>query len=164
VQLTEGHRPLVRIKDRDRLPDTTRQAVLTRDGGCRWPGCTAPTWQADVHHLSEQGDGGDHHPDNLVTLCRRHHRRLHGSHWSASLDGATGALALFAGRARRPTHTTLPHDRAGPLHPEWDPTVDDLVHAARLDHPPWVDSDDTARVLGDGPPPDAQRDDDGPGG
>ena len=58
------------------IPRRLRRAVLTRDGGCRWPGCTNRRW-VDVHHVVFWADGGKTALDNLVTMCRRHHRLVH---------------------------------------------------------------------------------------
>jgi hypothetical protein len=63
-----------------------------------------------VHHIRHRADGGDHSVDNLVTLCRRHHTRLHGTHWTASLDPTTAAFHLSRHRdGSNPVHTTFPH-------------------------------------------------------
>ena len=52
-------------------------AIATRDGGCRWPGCTAPVHWCDVHHVHYWEHGGPTDIDNGLLLCRRHHRMLH---------------------------------------------------------------------------------------
>ena len=52
-------------------------AIAIRDGGCRWPGCTAPVHWCDVHHAHYWEDGGPTDIDNGLLLCRRHHRKLH---------------------------------------------------------------------------------------
>ncbi len=59
----------------------TRRAVTARDGGCRFPGCTAPVSWCDLHHVTQRAAGGDHAPDNLVALCRRHHTVVHRRGW-----------------------------------------------------------------------------------
>ena len=52
-------------------------AIALRDGGCRWPGCTAPVHWCDVHHVHFWEHGGPTDIDNGILLCRRHHRMLH---------------------------------------------------------------------------------------
>ena len=52
-------------------------AIAIRDGGCRWPGCTAPVHWCDIHHVEYWEHGGPTDIDNGVLLCRRHHRKLH---------------------------------------------------------------------------------------
>jgi hypothetical protein len=116
VQLTEGRRPLVELKDRHTLPAVTRRAVIARDRGCRWTGCARPAWMCDVHHIIAREDGGDHHPDNLVVLCREHHVRLHGTHWTATLDGATAAFCISRrADGTEPAHTTFPRGIPPPV-------------------------------------------------
>ena len=61
-------------------------AIALRDGGCRWPGCTAPVHWCDVHHVQFWEDGGPTDIDNGLLLCRRHHHNLHSKdHWSLKL-------------------------------------------------------------------------------
>lgn len=52
-----------------------RLAVAVRDGGCFE--CNAPMHQCELHHMLEwHRDGGLTHIDNLVAVCRRHHKWL----------------------------------------------------------------------------------------
>jgi hypothetical protein len=53
-----------------------RRALQSRDGGCRFPGCTHHRF-VDAHHIQHWADGGDTSIDNLVLLCRNHHRLVH---------------------------------------------------------------------------------------
>jgi hypothetical protein len=53
-----------------------KRALVARDGGCRFPGCTHTKW-LDAHHVVHWADGGGTTPDNLVMLCSAHHRLLH---------------------------------------------------------------------------------------
>jgi hypothetical protein len=54
-----------------------RRALVVRDGGCAFPGCDRPAGWCDAHHVTHWADGGDTALNNLVLLCRRHHRILH---------------------------------------------------------------------------------------
>jgi hypothetical protein len=58
------------------IPSALRRALVARDGGCRFPGCTNRIF-TDAHHIEHWLDGGDTNLDNTVLLCRRHHRALH---------------------------------------------------------------------------------------
>jgi hypothetical protein len=53
-----------------------RRALLRRDGGCTFPGCTTHS-HVDAHHVVHWADGGETRLDNLVLLCRHHHRLVH---------------------------------------------------------------------------------------
>jgi hypothetical protein len=60
-------------------------ALVARDQHCRFPGCDRPARWTDAHHVIHVGDRGATCPENLVVLCRRHHRRLHQTSWHAKL-------------------------------------------------------------------------------
>jgi HNH endonuclease/Domain of unknown function (DUF222) len=54
-----------------------RRAVIARDRRCRFPGCDRPPAWCDAHHVQHWADGGTTSLDNLLLICRRHHRMLH---------------------------------------------------------------------------------------
>jgi hypothetical protein len=59
------------------IPPAIRRLVLRRDHGrCVVPGCRHAI-HVDLHHLDTRAEGGQHDPENLVTLCGAHHRALH---------------------------------------------------------------------------------------
>ncbi|HKK29953.1 MAG TPA: HNH endonuclease signature motif containing protein [Alphaproteobacteria bacterium] len=58
------------------IPPAIRRALRRRDQGCRFPGCTAHKY-VDAHHIMHWADGGETKMDNLVLLCRHHHRLVH---------------------------------------------------------------------------------------
>ena len=106
VSVVDGERPLAEFRHTRRLPGRIRRQVLWRDMGCRWPSCRAPVAHCDVHHLDENPT--NHDVDNLLTLCRRHHRRLHSVFWHPYLDGSTGRFELRRSPDGHAVHTTYP--------------------------------------------------------
>ena len=64
-----------------------KKALTVRDGHCRWPGCERPASWCDGHHLVHWAEGGETNLDNLVLLCRRHHRMVHEGGWQLARSG-----------------------------------------------------------------------------
>ncbi|WP_097328194.1 HNH endonuclease signature motif containing protein [Paractinoplanes atraurantiacus] len=54
-----------------------RRALHVRDGGCAFPSCDRPPRWTDCHHIVHWNDGGPTSLNNLVLLCRHHHRVIH---------------------------------------------------------------------------------------
>ncbi len=63
------------------VPRHMRRAVAARDRGCAFSGCQRPPSWCDVHHVKEWQHGGPTAIDNLLMLCRFHHRLVHGTDW-----------------------------------------------------------------------------------
>lgn len=63
-----------------------RKALVVRDRGCRFPRCDRPPDWTDAHHIRHWADGGRTELDNLVLLCRRHHRMVHEEGWQLVLN------------------------------------------------------------------------------
>jgi hypothetical protein len=63
-----------------------RSRVLRRDGHCRFPGCMRRHGLA-THHAWHWIDGGPTDDDNLVAVCRFHHRLLHEEGFSVRRCG-----------------------------------------------------------------------------
>jgi hypothetical protein len=59
------------------VPAALRRALVLRDKGCTHPGCDRPPHWCDAHHVVHWADGGETNLENLVLLCRRHHRSAH---------------------------------------------------------------------------------------
>lgn len=68
------------------VPAAMKRALAMRDGGCRFPGCCESRY-TDAHHIKHWVDGGETSVDNLVTLCRHHHRELHRGLFNVVLRG-----------------------------------------------------------------------------
>ena len=76
------------------LPGATRRALVARDRGCWVPGCDCPPAWTDAHHVKHWADGGRTTIDNLVLLCRRHHRRVHEEGWTLNLEPSQELVAI----------------------------------------------------------------------
>ena len=63
------------------LSGALRRALVTRDQHCQWPRCERPASWCDGHHLVHWINGGETNLDNVVLLCRRHHRMVHEGDW-----------------------------------------------------------------------------------
>src|SRR6202162_1197953 len=63
------------------IPASIRTALHLRDQGCRFPGCDRPPAWTDGHHIIHWSDGGPTELDNLISLCRPHHRAVHEQGW-----------------------------------------------------------------------------------
>jgi hypothetical protein len=62
------------------IPAHLRTALNLRDQGCRFPGCDRPPAWTDGHHILHWPDGPTE-LENLVSLCRPHHRAVHEQGW-----------------------------------------------------------------------------------
>ena len=57
--------------------DDQFQALMIRDGGCRWPGCHIPAAWCEIDHLIPVPEGGPSDLDNEVLWCVHHHLVKH---------------------------------------------------------------------------------------
>ena len=105
---TAAHRP----------PRAMREFVTARDGSCRMWGCSRPASLVDLDH-TRPWPGGPTSPENLVALCRRHHRMKQQGRWRCHLErDGTVSWSSSAGSTR----TTEPAHRAdAPVHRVEDP-------------------------------------------
>lgn len=126
-------RPLDVGRKRRTVPPATRRALNHRDGGCRFPGCGSRF--CDAHHIVPWAEGGETNLDNLVLLCRHHHRRVHEDGWTVEMEAGEGQKAAsdsaHAGpevRFHRPDGRLLPAVPPPPFLP------DDPVGALEREH------------------------------
>lgn len=66
------------------VPPSLARALRSRDGGCRFPGC-GRTRFVDAHHVRHWAHGGATSLENLVQLCRHHHRLVHEGGFSVEV-------------------------------------------------------------------------------
>lgn len=110
-----------------RVTDSLRAFLVTRDGTCRFPGCSRSATTCDVDHAVPWGDGGSTDRSNLGPLCRRHHLlKTHGG-WSIEHVEPDGRTIWRA-----------PDDRRVVFHPfpVADPPIGTLTPEAPKPPPP----------------------------
>lgn len=86
----DGHVLNVGRKTRT-VPPALRRALKLRDGGCRFPGC-CESRHVDAHHIHHWAQGGETRLDNLVLLCRSHHRLVHEAGFQVVNDKNQGLV------------------------------------------------------------------------
>jgi hypothetical protein len=91
------------------IPPALARALRARDGGCQFPGCLRHRF-VDAHHITHWARGGHTNLDNLVLLCRHHHRLVHEGGFTLE-RGRDGAIAVLTPERRR--LTAVPRNRRG---------------------------------------------------
>jgi hypothetical protein len=81
--------PLDIARKRRLVTPAIRTALILRDQGCSFPGCTMPAAWTDAHHLTHWIDGGPTSLANLTLLCRRHHTHVHRHDLTATITPTT---------------------------------------------------------------------------
>jgi hypothetical protein len=76
------------------IPPAIRRALLLRDRGCAFPGCTHKRF-LHGHHIQHWLHGGETSLDNLALLCSHHHHLVHEGGWSVERT-ADGDLCFRA--------------------------------------------------------------------
>ena len=87
------------------IPPAIRRALQRRDQGCGFPGCTAHKY-VDAHHITHWADGGETKMDNLVLLCRHHHRLVHEGGYAVRMMPGGAEFTDPAGRIIDPAPDT----------------------------------------------------------
>ncbi|HSK98357.1 MAG TPA: HNH endonuclease signature motif containing protein, partial [Euzebyales bacterium] len=129
-----------------RIPTPLRRALLERDGGCRFPGCTTNATQCDAHHIRHRIHDGATTEDNLLLLCSQHHHAIHDGRWAITLH--PDRTATFTRRGV--THTTAPRAHRH-LHPTTTPPKTERRRSNRTQRKRWLD--DKARHQPTAPDP-----------
>jgi hypothetical protein len=108
-----------------------RRAMIMRSGGrCETPGCHAPWWRCDAHHLGPGGweGGAPTNLEHLALVCNHHHHLLHegGAQLTRHPDGSFALHHPDGTTHTEPTRRRgLPRPRPTTHHPtahEPDPT------------------------------------------
>ena len=83
------------------IPNHIRKALIIRDGGCAFPGCHRRPRQCHAHHVAHWVDGGPTSVDNLVLVCSAHHRLVHHSHWTVTINEGRPEFSAGPDRGQR---------------------------------------------------------------
>ena len=87
--VTNGRSEVLDVGRKTRvIPTALRLGVEQRDRHCRKPGCDAPAWFSEVHHIIHWADGGLTTRSNCALFCRKHHKMLHHG-WTVTGDANT---------------------------------------------------------------------------
>ena len=81
------------------FPPHLRKALIARDRGCAFPGCTIPAPWCEAHHITYWSRGGTTGTENGTLLCSHHHHVIHKEHWTIQVRPAS------PGSSRHPTST-----------------------------------------------------------
>jgi len=100
IELDRNGNPLNMGRTRRTVTAKQRKALNLRDHGCRFPGCDRPWWWTDAHHLIAWELGGPSDLENLLLLCRHHHKLVHEGGWTIDWnDERDGIFAIPPSRA-----------------------------------------------------------------
>ena len=77
VVLGGDSEPLDVGRSRRLFTRSQRLALIARDKGCSFPGCTVPATWCDAHHVLHWRHGGPTSLSNGALLCQRHHTEVH---------------------------------------------------------------------------------------
>ncbi|WP_243061942.1 HNH endonuclease signature motif containing protein [Humibacter sp. RRB41] len=79
-------------RDQRSFSAAQRTILRLRDGGCLWPSCDRPAWQAEAHHINPWSEGGRTDVADGVLLCKFHHLNLHNNYWRIVRNGTQYSL------------------------------------------------------------------------
>ncbi|MDJ0654337.1 MAG: DUF222 domain-containing protein [Xanthomonadales bacterium] len=114
------------------IPPPMRRALNARDGGCRFPGCTHRHF-VDGHHIQHWSEGGETSLDNLVLLCRLHHRMVHEQGFGCRTDSDGRLVFTTPGGTEIPQSGWHPPEELKPLLPELARRLEDQLEDAHID-------------------------------
>jgi len=95
------------------VPPQLRSALIVRDRGCVAEGCDRPPAWTEAHHVLHWAEGGSTSLDNLVLLCRTHHRKVHDDGWQFAQVGECWRLVPPSNQRLRYPLATLTSTDAG---------------------------------------------------
>ena len=93
------------------VPAPLRAVLERRDRHCRFPGCER-RHDRHAHHIKHWAHGGATREDNLVLLCRFHHRLVHEEGFTVQRT-RDGTFEFFRPDRRRIPQAPRPHVESG---------------------------------------------------
>jgi hypothetical protein len=106
------------------IPSHLRHALTVRDGGCVAEACDRPPAWTEAHHVVHWAEGGRTALDNLVLLCRAHHRKVHDDGWEfRQVDGVWRLVPPGDRRSLQPGQSP---SGPGSAEPRAHPRADDV--------------------------------------
>lgn len=85
-------------------PPWIRAALIARDGGCAFPGCTAPPTWCEAHHIVPWRLNGPTSVENMVLLCPHHHQLVESGSWRVAMRRG---VPVFDPPWRTPAHGSM---------------------------------------------------------
>ncbi|MGI6878292.1 HNH endonuclease [Microbacterium sp. gxy059] len=136
--------------DRYRPTAEQKRFLTTRDGGCRFSGCSITADRCDIDHTIDYAHGGPTATNNLAHLCEAHHVMKHHSEWTVTkLPDGLLEWTSPAGRV----YTDTPPARITFRDPAAPPRMsdDEIESKAALctDHDASIEPDAHRDTLGD---------------
>jgi hypothetical protein len=98
------HTPVGVGRTQRTIPTRLRNLITHRDQGCQIPGCTAVHVQ--IHHITHWTNGGSTDPENLISLCARHHRAHHLGLIGINGDANHPDTMIFTDQHGKPINTS----------------------------------------------------------
>jgi hypothetical protein len=135
------------------IPTAIARQLIIDDQHCRHPGCQAPTWACEAHHVIwwEGPGNGETKLTNLVLLCWQHHHLIHNDPAGASCSTPPPA----ASTSPTATATSAPPLRQDDNEPSRTPPRPTHAHPPPTNPSTWSRSrapdDDTRPDGGCGP-------------
>jgi len=130
------------------ISTSLRRALAHRDRECQFPGCDLK--YCDAHHVKHWAEGGETNLDNLVLLCRRHHRAVHEGGYRLERSGRS-PTAGAGWRFFRPDGGEIvaapPMPEVTDLRPEIENRDTELLDAVLSDNQNPLEKNDLGRLV-----------------
>ena len=118
--ITDPHGEVLDVGRASRFTNTAlNKAMALMHRTCAYPNCTVPLRRCEIHHVIWWSNGGGTILENLVPLCKQHHRFAHEHGYTIEQarrprhrQQAHRATTVALQRPPRPTHPRPPPNHA----------------------------------------------------